>query len=466
MDVQLLSQAAGLQAAASSGAQAESAVLADPALFQKLMQAALAPKVQASESGAVSGQGDGAAEDTDQLGLLLRMMLGGSLAGSAYPAEERTADVAELAGAAVPEEAEAADGTRLWRQTGIAAALAKAAAALDAIAGGAPVVSADSAAESLLNASAAEAAISNVEAASAGLSAGQAADLKGLLGGTPATPAAWPAASSAAADAGAAAQGGEQAEDAEAIRTAASGAGYGSTAAEDAAETDGGQAAAVLIKTGNAAEHADSLANRTGAADGLRQTDRANQAGAGETAAATAADSPAAGRTETLESRPANQAAPPEPYRQISEEIMKALANKGQTTLSMQLEPAELGRIDIQMKMSNGKLVIDIAAQSAATQAMLTGQADKLIAALGLHNVQVESLQTAVQPASASQPEHSGLSQEFLMDFAHKGRQEQQAGQGGTSGSGQKEELSPSGIANAQAVPVRGHYTRRMDLTA
>ncbi|HWQ78042.1 MAG TPA: flagellar hook-length control protein FliK [Anaerovoracaceae bacterium] len=120
-----------------------------------------------------------------------------------------------------------------------------------------------------------------------------------------------------------------------------------------------------------------------------------------------------------------------EPYSQIRDEILAKLEQKGTTEFKMQLEPEDLGQIDIKLKLSEGKLIIDILAANSKTQALLTSQVDKLIAGMGLQNVQVESVHVSQQMNSQNQD--SSQSQSNLMntamDFSHRKQQEQFQGE-------------------------------------
>jgi len=115
-----------------------------------------------------------------------------------------------------------------------------------------------------------------------------------------------------------------------------------------------------------------------------------------------------------------------EPYNQIREEILSKLEQKGSTEFRMQLEPEDLGQIDVKLKLSEGKLVIDILAANSKTQALLTGQVDKLIASMGLQNVQVESVHVSQQMNSQTQDnsQSQGFTMSSGMDFSQRRQQE------------------------------------------
>jgi flagellar hook-length control protein FliK len=149
---------------------------------------------------------------------------------------------------------------------------------------------------------------------------------------------------------------------------------------------------------------------------------------------------------------------------------MAAMAGgKTPKTLSMRLEPAELGRIDVSMRLlGSGKLVIDIAAESVKTQALLAGQAGRLAQALGLQSVQVESVQVTNQAGGTGQQaqgDPAGQDAQLLMDFADKQRRGDEAGGGRETrtgpGGGQ-----PEAAAAAPEIRTGARYARRMDITA
>ena len=133
-----------------------------------------------------------------------------------------------------------------------------------------------------------------------------------------------------------------------------------------------------------------------------------------------------------------------EQYSQISTEILSRLEQKNTSEFRMQLHPEDLGQIDVKLKLHDGKLIIDILAASAKTQELLTSQVDKLIASIGLQNVQVESVQVGQQMnQQGGNGQNQWQSMNFEMDFSQRRNQEQlqkelydslnQTGSGGAS---------------------------------
>lgn len=151
------------------------------------------------------------------------------------------------------------------------------------------------------------------------------------------------------------------------------------------------------------------------------------------------------GAPVTGEAAELNQAAQPveanEPYVQIRNEILTKLEKNGPTEFKMQLEPENLGQIDIKLRLSEGKLIIDILAANATTQALLSSQVDKLILGMGLQNVQIETVQVSQQLNSQTQDssQGQGFTMNSAMDFSQRKQQEQMqqqfAGNGRLSGS-------------------------------
>jgi flagellar hook-length control protein FliK len=174
-------------------------------------------------------------------------------------------------------------------------------------------------------------------------------------------------------------------------------------------------------------------------------------------------------RTQTQ----SGSASGPAPYSQIASEIFAAMANKNvPTVLSMRLEPAELGKIDVSLKLTAaGKLVIDIAAESAKTQALLAGQTDKLVQALGLQNVQVESVNTAGQSAFPGQQQawtYGDRSMAFFMDLAGRGGNEDREDRENRNDPGKhlNKGQAVTGLPEEGISEAVARYARRMDLTA
>lgn len=113
------------------------------------------------------------------------------------------------------------------------------------------------------------------------------------------------------------------------------------------------------------------------------------------------------------------------PYGEIGQEILSKLEKKGPMEFQLQLEPKDLGQIDIKLKLNEGKLMIDIMAASSKTQSLLTSQVDKLIQSMGLQNVQVESIQIYQQNSQQSQDNSQGYAMNAGMNFSQKRQQDQ-----------------------------------------
>jgi flagellar hook-length control protein FliK len=472
MDVNLIGGTTGAQNAAS----AASAASADAALFQNMIAAALLQKGGAASCDAAvltPGALNAAPEGAD-LALLAKLLPGG---GAFALANALNALNATSASGALRAEAEAESETSL---DSLLAVIAGAPAEELLAASGEPDVAE---AEGLLaeliaaNGAFAEMASANAEAAGTPLSSELAGALKPLLvvarndagaeaprGSLLAAMAGTPAEESFAAIAGTPAE----------ELLAASGKPDAAKAAElladtVPAETDPGSGTA--RGHGSAVSEANEANGALAANAGAREkpVSAAEESEAGKAGGVSAQDGISARGLESG-ARPAQaqSAEKPVPYGQIAREVFAALANKNiPTVLSMRLEPAELGRIDVSMKLTSaGKLVIDIAAESARTQALLAGQTDKLVQALGLQHVQVENV-NATGPLFAGQQLAQGYadrSMPFFMDLASGGREknaEQDGGEKSLRG-GQ----AAAGIPAEEAAPGTARYARLMDLTA
>jgi hypothetical protein len=483
MDVNLIGQTSG----AANAANVAGAASSDAALFQSLIAAALRGKGGAEISGtALSAPGTlnaGEAENTD-LSLLMKLLCGGGvfvaessangaeavlsreallLAIAETPAEEL------IAASGRPEDAKAAE--LIANADGILSALEAAGARVCAI----------SAADAPVNGAAVETLIANAEAAETPVRATLADGLKSLFvaaanGGNAAdaTTATAATATARSAKVGTA----EAAVLAKAVRVEAPAADGEAMRAKQAVSEESAvlarDAKASGAETGLTVDAQTREAQRAGSLDGtFAATPKADAA---ETLVANAANPQegiATGRAASTQEAPQDKAlSRPEPYGQIANEIFAALAGKKlPTTLSMRLEPAELGKIDVSMKLTAaGKLVIDIAAESAKTQALLAGQTDKLVQALGLQNVQIESVNaTSGNALSGQQPgwAYADRSMAFFMDLAQNGGRGDRTDRDGGEQSSRNGQTVRGIPETEQATTEKpAQYARRLDLTA
>lgn len=110
----------------------------------------------------------------------------------------------------------------------------------------------------------------------------------------------------------------------------------------------------------------------------------------------------------------------PELCTQIKEEILNKLEQKGPSEFKLRLEPEELGEIDIKMKLSNGKLIINIESVNPKTQTLLASQVDKLLLSMGLPNAQVEILQSSAQGYAGPNSQNQSYTGHAGMDFSQR----------------------------------------------
>ncbi|MDR2133443.1 MAG: flagellar hook-length control protein FliK [Clostridiales Family XIII bacterium] len=447
MDVNLIGGTTGAQTAAN----AANATGADAALFQNMIAAALLQNggaVLDGTAGLTPGAPEGDAAGADPA-LLMRLLLGGAFASAkatdALGAEAARGSLLAIVAGTPAEELLAASGDPDAAET--AELLAETLASLDAA-----------------KIARAETVSANAEAAGTTLSPALAGAMKPLL--------------AAAMNETGAARGsllaivaGTPAEELLAASGNPDAAKTAELLADALVTADAPETGAALDPGGVAGEANGAFAAKADARDTLvnaaRESGTEREAGK---AGGTSAQDGISARGLEAGARPAQaqSAEKPAPYGQIAREVFAALANKNvPTVLSMRLEPAELGRIDVSMKLTKaGKLMIDIAAENARTQALLAGQTDKLVQALGLQNVQVESVSAAANSFVGQQlaQGYADRGTPFFMDLASGGREKDAEQDGGekSSGGGQ----AAAGIPAEEAAPGTARYARLMDLTA
>jgi flagellar hook-length control protein FliK len=466
MNVNLIDGTQGAQGA--TPAATTNAV--DAALFQNLMAAASLQKGGATLPGVtLPGAGsEGMTEGLD-IGLLMKLLLGGGvLADTGVLSESETiAGEALLAALAETpaEELIAASGMPDGAQA--AELLADADALLDALAMIDAGINAAEAADASANSAAAETIIANGESASA-------ASLTELAG----------ALRSLATDATSGLITAESAGLAKAVRVEtprASALAQNALPLDDPAVSASAPLAdaitvpeaALAARSGDAFVNGEALAVPTPESNATLIDTSAARGSEGAFDAANAGTQggfAASGAESARAQAQSGAASGSSPYSQVASEIFAAIANKNvPTVLSMRLEPAELGKIDVSLKLTAaGKLVIDIAAESAKTQALLAGQTDKLVQALGLQNVQVENVSMADRAAFSGQQQawtYGDRSMAFFMDLAGKGDGDDRADRD-DPGKHLKNMQALTGIPEEGMSEQIARYARRLDLTA
>jgi flagellar hook-length control protein FliK len=463
MDVNLIGGAQGAQGAAAAG----TVNAVDAALFQNLMTAALLQKGGATVQGAAlpGAGGEGTTEGLD-IGLLMKLLLGGGVFADAGVTGESEATLGEALLAALAgtpaEELIAASGM----PDGVQAAelLADADALLDALSAVDAGITRAEAADASANGAVTETIIANGESASTAPLTELAGAVRSLAGEGLLTAESAGLAKAVRAETPRASALSQNALPLDAPAASASG-----TLADADVMPEASLAAqpADAFVSGAALAAATPESNATlidqGAARGSEGAFDAASAGTQGGFATTGAES---ARVQAQ----SGAASGASPYSQVASEIFAAIANKNvPTVLSMRLEPAELGKIDVSLKLTAaGKLVIDIAAESAKTQALLAGQTDKLVQALGLQNVQVESVSTTGQNAFAGQQQawtYGDRSMAFFMDLAGKGEGDDRADRD-DPGKHAKNVQALAGIPEEGIHEQIARYARRLDLTA
>lgn len=113
-------------------------------------------------------------------------------------------------------------------------------------------------------------------------------------------------------------------------------------------------------------------------------------------------------------------------YNQVAKAVTENLQSKGPTEFKLQLQPEDMGLIDIKLSLEGGKLTIDILAANAKTHALLAGQTDRLIQGLGLQNVQVENVQVGRDAADmGGQGQNQSGNMNGSADLFHRNRHDE-----------------------------------------
>ncbi len=132
--------------------------------------------------------------------------------------------------------------------------------------------------------------------------------------------------------------------------------------------------------------------------------------------------------TDTVRSENVQSAQPvqvPEQAEQIKAQMLKNLESD-KMEFQMQLNPKELGKVDVKMVLESGKLSVEIIAANPKSAELLTKQAESLVASLKTGNLDISSVNvvTASENASANMN-----SQYNLNNFQNQAGQGQQSGQ-------------------------------------
>lgn len=110
------------------------------------------------------------------------------------------------------------------------------------------------------------------------------------------------------------------------------------------------------------------------------------------------------------------------PARQVQTQIVEHL-QKGKMEFRMQLQPEDLGKIDVRMVLESGRLSVEISAAAAKTSELLSRQAEGLAASLRMQGIELQSVQ--VVPANESEAGH--MEQSLSMMY-NQDRQDEQQG--------------------------------------
>lgn len=119
----------------------------------------------------------------------------------------------------------------------------------------------------------------------------------------------------------------------------------------------------------------------------------------------------------------ANPVEIPRQAEQIRAQVLENV-ERGETEFRMQLNPEELGRIDVKLVMGSGRLALEIIAANSRSAELLSKQAEGLIASLRLNNIDVSSVNIVYGSTSASSHMDGGFS--LLTDSQASAQQDSQ----------------------------------------
>lgn len=130
------------------------------------------------------------------------------------------------------------------------------------------------------------------------------------------------------------------------------------------------------------------------------------------------------------------QAPIPTPAEQVKAQLIENL-EEDKMEFRMQLQPKELGKVDVRMLLEGGKLTVQIMAATPKAVQELQKTSEGLMMSLRMANVQLDTVQIVHQPQETSEHMHGA----FNMPSQHQGQERdgQHASHGGAS-SGQMED--------------------------
>lgn len=107
---------------------------------------------------------------------------------------------------------------------------------------------------------------------------------------------------------------------------------------------------------------------------------------------------------EAIRTEPQTTAQPvkvPEQVEQIRAQVIENLEND-KMEFRMQLNPQELGKVDVKLILESGRFAVEIAAANPKSAELLSKQAESLIASLKLNNIEVSSVNVVTANENAS----------------------------------------------------------------
>lgn len=178
----------------------------------------------------------------------------------------------------------------------------------------------------------------------------------------------------------------------------------------------------------------------------------AAQAGEHEETLLTAADAVrgTSMRTETVSVKPLEQPAAERetPAQQIRTQVIENL-EQDKMEFRMQLNPQELGKINVRMVLEGGRLSVEIISASAKTTELLGRQTEALAASLRLSGVELQS----VQVVTAAEQSDNHMEQSLSM-MMNQSRSEGDEAGGGAQGPAKSRQDAGTRQADGEAEPA------------
>lgn len=144
-------------------------------------------------------------------------------------------------------------------------------------------------------------------------------------------------------------------------------------------------------------------------------------------------------RSEPAQQLQASQVQVPDQAEQIRAQVIKNMEHQ-RTEFQMQLNPEELGKVNVKMILQDGKLSVEIMAANPKSAEVLSKQAESLAASLKAGNIEVSSVNvvTATENASANMNSEYNLNN-FQNQFRNQADGQEQSGRSRDTGTSREQ---------------------------